>query len=74
METITLTSEGQLVIPKAILDALRVKPGTPFSVTLDDGRLVLEPNTKWRKLGDWLPALQIKREASLVKLTAPVDG
>lgn len=75
METTTLTSKGQLVIPKAIRDALHLAPGTRFSVTLDQGRIVLEANSsKWRQLGDWLPALQIKREASLELLTAPVDG
>lgn len=34
MEMATLTSKGQLVIPKAIRAALHVRPGTRFSVRL----------------------------------------
>ena len=35
METARLTSKGQIVIPKRILDAVRAKPGTEFSVRLE---------------------------------------
>lgn len=75
METTTLTSKGQLVIPKAIRTALHVRPGTQFSVVLKNGRIVLEPNAaKTKRLSDWLPALQIQRHLTDAELMAPVDG
>lgn len=75
MENTTLTSKGQLVIPKAIRTALHVRPGTRFSVTLDNGRIVLEPSAvKSKRLSDWLPAMQVKRKINEAELIAPVDG
>ncbi len=75
METATLTSKGQLVIPKAIRTALHVRPGTRFSVTLDNGRIVLEPSaTKSKRLSDWLPAIQVKGKLDDAELQAPVTG
>ena len=75
MTTVTLTSKGQLVIPKAIRTALHIRSGTRFTVTVDDGRIVLEPSTsKSMQLGDWLPALQVRRSIDDAELLAPVDG
>lgn len=75
MQMATLTSKGQLVIPKAIRAALHVRPGTRFSVTLDNGRIVLEPSaTKSKRLSDWLPAIQVRRKIDDAELMAPVDG
>jgi len=45
METTRLTSKGQVVIPKAIRDRLKVMPGTELAVTLEGGRIVL--NNGW---------------------------
>lgn len=75
MQTTTLTSKGQLVIPKPVRDALHLKSGTSLSVTTDGERIVLEPITsKRRHLADWLPALQIRRKISPKTLFAPVVG
>ena len=75
MDTTTLTSKGQLVIPKAIRAALHVRPGTQFSVILDRGRIVLDPHVaKNKRLSDWLPALQVRRRVKHKDLIAPVDG
>ena len=75
METTTLTSKGQLVIPKPVRDALHLKSGTSLSVTTDGERIVLEPiSTKRRHLADWLPALQVHRKISTHDLFDPVDG
>jgi AbrB family looped-hinge helix DNA binding protein len=51
-----LTDTGQLVIPKPILDALRLGPGSELIVTIEGGRVVLEPRRlkSGKKLGDWL--------------------
>jgi len=75
MDTTTLTSKGQLVIPKAVRDALHLKPGTSLSVTTDGDRIVLEPiSSKRRHLSDWLPAMQVRRKHSAKDLFDPVDG
>jgi AbrB family looped-hinge helix DNA binding protein len=73
MDTTTLTSKGQLVIPKPVRDALHLKTGTSLSVTTDGERIVLEPiSTKRLHLADWLPALQVKRRISQSDLCDPV--
>jgi AbrB family looped-hinge helix DNA binding protein len=75
MNKATLTSKGQLVIPKAIRTALHVRPGTQFSVTLEGGRIVLDPSAaKTKRLSDWLPELQVRRKVKARELIAPVDG
>ena len=38
-----LSSKGQLVIPKAVRQALGLGPGTRFHVRLNEGRIILEP-------------------------------
>lgn len=39
----TLTSKGQLTLPKAARDALNLKAGTRFAVNITDGKLMLTP-------------------------------
>lgn len=39
----TLTSKGQLTLPKAARDALRLQAGTRFAVQIVDGKLLLTP-------------------------------
>jgi len=46
----TMTSKGQLTIPKDVREALSLKPGTRFYVTVLDGRVVALPKT--RRLAD----------------------
>jgi len=73
METTTLTSKGQLVIPKPVRDALHLKTGTSLSVTTDGERIVLEPiSSKRLHLAEWLPGLQVRRRISAADLCAPV--
>lgn len=71
-----LTDKGQLVIPKPIRDALRLGPGSELIVTLEGGRVVLEPRRlkSGKKLGDWLPAMQLRSNARKVDLDADVEG
>lgn len=40
-----LSSRGQLVIPKAIRQALGLRRGARFHVRLDEGKIILEPMT-----------------------------
>ena len=40
---VRLSSKGQLVIPKSIRDALRLRAGTCFDVHVQEGKIILEP-------------------------------
>jgi len=47
MPTATMTSKGQVTIPKAIRDAFRIKPGDRIEFFIDDeGKLVVWPITQ----------------------------
>jgi AbrB family looped-hinge helix DNA binding protein len=43
METITLSSKGQLVIPKAVRHSAHLSPGDVLSVRYVDGEIRLKP-------------------------------
>lgn len=43
METITLSSKGQLVIPKAVRQSAHLQPGDVLSVSYVDGEIRLKP-------------------------------
>lgn len=43
MDTATLSSKGQLVIPKSVREDARVEPGSKFSVRYVDGEIRLRP-------------------------------
>jgi AbrB family looped-hinge helix DNA binding protein len=43
MDTVTLSSKGQLVIPKAVRDHAQVVPGSRVSVHYVDGEIRLRP-------------------------------
>jgi antitoxin PrlF len=40
---VKLSSKGQLVIPKAVRQALGLRQGTQFHVQLSEGKIILEP-------------------------------
>ena len=71
-----LTDKGQLVIPKCILHALGIGPGSELLVSFESGKLVLEPRPSkpGRKLGDWLPAMQVRSTPQHVDVAADVEG
>jgi antitoxin PrlF len=46
----TMTSKGQLTIPKDVRDQLGIEPGTRFFVTVRNGQVVAVPKNK--KLAD----------------------
>lgn len=71
----TLTSKGQLVIPKTVRDRLHLKAGAKLAVSIDGSRIVLETGgAKPKRLADWLPQLQLRKKISAAALLAPVDG
>jgi AbrB family looped-hinge helix DNA binding protein len=41
--TVTLSSKGQLVIPKAIRRALALKPGAKFEVKFEQEQIIFQP-------------------------------
>lgn len=42
--TITMSAKGQFVLPKAVRESLKLRPGCKVEVSIDDkGRLVLTP-------------------------------
>lgn len=43
MQTVTLSSKGQLVIPKPVRDSARLATGDVFSVRYVDGEIRLKP-------------------------------
>jgi len=43
MAASTLTSKGQMTLPKAIRDKLRLKPGDRFEVSVEGQAIVLSP-------------------------------
>ena len=45
MET-TLSTKGQIVLPRAIREKLGLRPGTKFTPRIEDGEIVLKPKTR----------------------------
>jgi AbrB family looped-hinge helix DNA binding protein len=38
-----LSTKGQVIIPRAIRDAMRLEPGVRFEVEIDGNRIILKP-------------------------------
>ena len=45
MDTATLSTKGQLVIPARLRKALNLKPGDTVAVSIEGRRLVIEPRS-----------------------------
>jgi AbrB family looped-hinge helix DNA binding protein len=71
-----LTDNGQIVIPRSICDALRIGAGSELLVSLEAGRVVLEPrrSKSSRRLGEWLAGMQVRSTTREFDLTADVEG
>jgi AbrB family looped-hinge helix DNA binding protein len=50
MERTLLSSKGQVVIPKAVRDALHLEPGTEFAVKTMRNAVLLEPIVKRERI------------------------
>jgi AbrB family looped-hinge helix DNA binding protein len=61
-----LSSKGQLVIPRELRQALHLKPGDRLRLSLQDGRLVLEPEPAARA--------RLVKERGRRALVAPSDA
>lgn len=65
METVTLSPKYQVVIPKAIREALGLAPGQKIQAILLDGRVELIPVRPARELRGFLKGIdtRVEREA-----------
>jgi AbrB family looped-hinge helix DNA binding protein len=69
MEAATLSSKGQLVIPASVRHALHLKAGNRLSVTVEDGKIVLKPESA----SAWVPLNPKNTSLSAAELSQPVD-
>ncbi|MBS0194227.1 MAG: AbrB/MazE/SpoVT family DNA-binding domain-containing protein [Proteobacteria bacterium] len=69
METVTLSTKGQLVIPASVRGALRLKAGNRLRVTVDGGNIVLHPEGA----PEWAPLNPAGVALTAVELSRPVD-
>jgi len=72
----TLTDRGELTIPQSIRDALHVSPGSELFVSLEAGRVILEPRrgNSGRKLGEWLSTMQVQSTTPGVGFMTDVES
>jgi AbrB family looped-hinge helix DNA binding protein len=50
MERITVSSKGQIVIPKKLRDALNLREGMKLTIRLRGHELILSKEAAWKKL------------------------
>ncbi len=50
MEILTVSSKGQIAIPKSIREALNLSPGSKLTLDLRGGEIVLSREPAWKKL------------------------
>ncbi|MEO6623864.1 MAG: AbrB/MazE/SpoVT family DNA-binding domain-containing protein [Burkholderiaceae bacterium] len=67
MDTVTLCSKGQLVIPKAVRDHAQGTPGSRFSVRFVDGEIRLRPLPR-------APSVTVARKATKLGITPRVEA
>jgi AbrB family looped-hinge helix DNA binding protein len=69
METVTLSTKGQLVIPASVRSALCLKAGIRLSVSVEGGAIVLKPESARA----WVPLNPKGVKLSAVELSQPVE-
>ena len=50
MESVTLSSKGQIAIPKAVRDALNLSAGVKLTLDVRGHEIVLSKQSAWKKL------------------------
>jgi AbrB family looped-hinge helix DNA binding protein len=68
----TIDAGGRVVIPKAIRDALKLRPGTPLQVTVRDGAVLVEPTAVPMRLMTEHGHIVVEPETALPPLTDDV--
>lgn len=80
MNAITVSSKGQLVLPKPVRDALRIRPGARLGVHIEGTRVILEtagPSLGWQPLnpfGTRLSNRDLCRPVDLTRVNEPRSG
>jgi len=69
METVTLSTKGQLVIPASVREALRLESGSRLNVSVQNGNIVLKPEGAKA----WKPINPAGVHLSAARLCKPVD-
>jgi AbrB family looped-hinge helix DNA binding protein len=68
METVTVSSKGQIAIPKAVRDVLNLAEGAKLALEVRGQQIVLSKEPAWKKLGGAAVGTDlIKRFASYKK-------
>jgi AbrB family looped-hinge helix DNA binding protein len=71
MSTATVTSKGQVTIPKDVRDALHLRQGTQIVfVVQPDGSVLLRPKT--RDLKDMIGMLKAKRHVTIEEMNETI--
>lgn len=68
MALIRLRQRGQVTLPKAARERLNLKEGDLLRLSVEDGRVVLEPVTSRRAVPVWLSVERLDRLAGVVSL------
>lgn len=69
MESVTLSTKGQLVIPASVRGALHLKAGNRLIISVEDGNIVLKPENARA----WMPLNPKGVKLSAAELSQPVD-
>ena len=69
MQTVTLSTKGQLVIPASVRRTLRLRAGSCLGVTIERGNIVLKPESAQT----WVPLNPAGANLSAAELSQPVD-
>ena len=71
METVTLSTKGQLVIPASVRGALRLQAGSRLAVSVEDGAIVLKPDAgrSWKPPGVKLSTAELCKPVDLTHET-----
>ena len=69
MDTVTLSTKGQLVVPSHVREALRLAPGSRLTVAVENDRIVLKPEHPMA----WKPLNPRGQHLSAKELSPPVD-
>ena len=69
MDTVTLSTKGQLVVPSHVREALRLAPGSRLAVAVENDSIVLRPELP----AVWKPLNPGGKHLSAEELSQPVD-
>jgi AbrB family looped-hinge helix DNA binding protein len=67
MEQITVSSKGQIAIPKAVRDALNLDEGTKLKLEVRGSKIILSKEPNWRTLRGMGAGRDLMREFARFK-------